>query len=195
MADQCQMDAFNRGMCWAYRHPPGGAKPLKLKQIQKLVKKTNNKRPGLSAISMAANGCKDAKQKRGRKVGQRATTKQEDAKIIKKFFKLRPPGHYIDSRILQKHLPKKLKQKVGRRTLIRRVNEKGLFFEEKNNKDEPDEVTRRKRVAFCRKHSDKNFQQWQSYCQGVADLKESQFHNVCFELVLLLFNPSPHFQF
>jgi len=184
------MDAFNRGMCWAYRHPPGGAKPLKLKQIQKLVRKTNGKRPTIPAICQAANSFKNDKQKRGRRVGQRATTKQEDAKIIKKFHKLRPPGHYIDSRILHTGLPKQLKQKVGRRTLIRRINDKGLFFDEKNSKDEPTEVTRRKRLAFCRKHQDKNFQQWQAYCQGVADLSESQFS---FEVCTPVLNfPIPH---
>lgn len=170
------MDAGNRAMCWAYRHPPAGVKPLKLKQIQKLVKKTNNKRPTISAISLAARCFKDEKQKRGRKVGQRATTKQEDAKIIKKFFKMRPPGHYIDSRVLHNALPKKLKSKVGRRTIIRRVNDKGLFFDEKASKDDPDEATRRKRLAFVRKHYNKNFQQWKSYCQGVADLSESELY-------------------
>ena len=181
MADQCQMDAFSRGTCWVYRHPPGGAKPLKLTAIQKLVKKTIGKKPTVPAISMAAHGFKNPEQKRGRKVGQRATTKQEDAKIIKKFFKLRPPGTYIDSRILHKHLPKQLKQKVGRKTLIRRCADKGLFFEEKNNKNDPDEETRKKRVSFCRKHQDKNCQAWQGYCQGVADLSESQLHNSCLE--------------
>ena len=85
MADQTQMDDFNRGLCWAYRNPPRGTKRMKLNDIQKIVRKTNNKKPSLMAISLAARTYKDVKEKRGRKVGQRATTKEEDAKIMKRF--------------------------------------------------------------------------------------------------------------
>ena len=169
------MDEFNKSMCWAYRHPPGGTKPLKLWQIRKLVRKTDGQKPTLSAISQAASGFKTPKQKRGRKVGQRATTKEEDAKLMQKSKQLRPPGHYINSGILHTGLPKKIQKKIGRRTCIRRVNEKGFFFDEKDNKYDPSEITRRKRVTFCRKHEDKTFQQWQSYCQGVADPSDVQF--------------------
>ena len=173
MADQTQMDDFNEGLCWAYRHPPGGAKPLKLGSIRKLVRKTNGKRPTVQAISLAARTFKDDKQKRGRKLGKRATTKEEDKKILQKLKQLKPPGHYIDSRILHTALPKKLQEKIGKQTCINRLAEKGFNFEEKNNKDDPSAATRKKRVAFCKKHEDKTYQQWQTYCQGVADLSDT----------------------
>ena len=176
MADQTQMDDFNRGLCWAYRNPPRGTKRMKLNDIQKIVRKTNNKKPSLMAISLAARTYKDVKEKRGRKVGQRATTKEEDAKIMKRFKQLRPDGEYIDARILHGKLAKPLKNKIGKRTVQRRVNEKGYWYEEKNNKDDPDEKTKKKRLAFCRKHQDKDSSQWKSYCQGVADLKEFTYY-------------------
>jgi len=65
------------------------------------------------------------KNKRGRKLGQRDTTKAEDRKIMQTFHKLRPPGHYINSRILKRGLPKKISKKAGRKTLLRRLAEKG----------------------------------------------------------------------
>jgi hypothetical protein len=114
----------------------------------------------------------DDKSKRGRKRGQTATTKEEDAQIIAKFRKLRPPGHYVDSRMIHTALPKKLQEKIGRRTVIRRVNAKKFFYQEKRNKDDPSEALKQRRVRFCRFHQDKNFQQWQSHLQAVADLSD-----------------------
>ena len=107
-----QMDEAARAMCYAFRHPGSGQKPLKLKVIQKLLKKKDAKnRPSLAAISQAAANFTAVKKKQGRKLGQRATSKKDDKKIMEAFHKLRPPGHGIDSTALHKALPKKLKQK------------------------------------------------------------------------------------
>ena len=118
------------------------------------------------------SAAEDEKCKRGRKVGQTATTKQEDLKIITKFRKLRPPGHYIDARMVHSALPKKLKEKVGRRTVMRRINAKKYFYEEKNSKDDPSEQLKQRRVRFCRTHEGKTAQTWKSELQAVADLSE-----------------------
>ena len=54
MPDMKQMDAANRAICFALRNPPRGEKPTPLKDIQKVVKKANNKKPTLQAIAKAA---------------------------------------------------------------------------------------------------------------------------------------------
>ena len=90
-----------------------------------IKKKCGKKRPTLQAISFAAKTYLKVKKKRGRKVGQRKTTKKEDRKIMKTFHKLRPPGHGIDSRTLRLGLPKKIKKKISRKTVGRRLAEKG----------------------------------------------------------------------
>ena len=89
------MDEPTRAMCHALRHPGPGLKPAKLSDIQKLVaKKDGRSKPSLAAISKAAAFYKDLKAKRGRKLGQRATSKAEDKKIMQTFKKLRPPGSW-----------------------------------------------------------------------------------------------------
>ena len=123
-------------------------------------------------MTLNATANQDTKAKRGRRVGDRATTKQEDTRILKEFHRLRPPGRYIDARILHTALPKKVKEKVGLRTIIRRLAEKNYFPIKKKGKTDPTEVTKKKRLAFARTHQDKNFQQWQAHLQAVADLKD-----------------------
>jgi hypothetical protein len=87
-----QMDQDTRAMCFALRHPPRGEKPTGLSTIQKMVRKQNGKKPTISAISQAAETFKDKKGKRGRPPGTKATTKEEDKKLMKTFLKVRPPG-------------------------------------------------------------------------------------------------------
>lgn len=168
-----QMDDPTRAMCYALRNPGPNTKPSKLKEIRKLVfKKDGKTRPTLAAISLAAATYKDEKLQRGRKKGQRSTSKEEDEKILKTFKKLRPPGHGIDSNVLKKALPQKIKSKVSRRTLIRRLSEKGYNPEKKRSKTDLGPVRMKKRLDFCKKHGDKNATQWKAFLQGVADFKE-----------------------
>jgi len=86
------MDQDTRAMCFALRHPPRGEQPTGLSTIQKMVRKQNGKKPTISAISQAAETFKDKKGKRGRPAGTKATTKEEDKKLMKTFLKVRPPG-------------------------------------------------------------------------------------------------------
>ena len=159
-------------MCFALRNPPRGQKPTKLSDIQKLVRKTDGKRPTLQAIQQAASTFKDKKGQRGRPIGSNGTTKEEDKKILKAFHKLRPPGHYVDSRLVRKALPKKLQAKASRRTVIRRLAKKGFLPEKKLSKSDYSVIQKTKRVAFARRHSDKNANQWKAELQAVGDLKD-----------------------
>ena len=63
------MDLRSRALCFALRHPPEGQKKMKLEDIQKLVKKTDGKKPSLTAISDAAKTYNKEKMPVGRKAG------------------------------------------------------------------------------------------------------------------------------
>ena len=119
------MDEGTRAMIFALRNPPKGTKKVKLKDIRKLVKKKNNRRPTLQSISDAANTFKTPKMKRGRPLGSRATTKAEDRNILNTFKKVRPPGYGVVARQVHAALPKTVQKKIQKRTVIRRLAEKG----------------------------------------------------------------------
>ena len=92
---------------------------------------------------------------------------------MKKFKKLRPPGCYVDAPTVHKNLPCKVKEKIGKKTVMRRLNAKGYYMREKRDKDDPDETVKRKRMIFCRKHEKKTAQHWKSCLQAVGDLSEA----------------------
>ena len=168
-----QMDDANRAVCYALRNPPREVKKIPLKDIRKLVwKKDGRTHPTLQGISGAAAAFKATKQLRGRKKGQRATTKEEDKIIMAKFHKLRPPGHGIDSNTLHRALPQKIKKKVGRRVVIRRLAEKGYTPQMKFNKSDFSVLLRKRRLTWCKKHENKDRQAWKNYVQAVGDVKE-----------------------
>ena len=172
-----QMDEATRAMCFAYRNPGAGQKPLKLTEIRKLIKKKNKRsRPTLQAISQAAKNFLNPKQKRGRKIGQRKTTKEEDKTILKKFHKLRPPGHGIVARKVKKALPKKLAMKVSKRLIIRRLAEKGFTPQKKESKSDLGPKLQQRRLRFCRKYQDKDANTWKTFLQAVGDFKEFTFY-------------------
>ena len=72
----------------------------------------------------------------GRPEGARATTKVEDKAIVKAFHKVRPPGHGVVARQIRAALPSSLKRKVGERTVIRRLSEKGFSPKKKLSKSD-----------------------------------------------------------
>lgn len=170
------MDAENRAMCYALRNPGPGKKPSSLRDIQKVVRKTDGGRPTLPAIWKAAATYGEEKETRGRKVGQRATNRAEDKKIMDTFRKLRPPGHGIDSRVVKQGLPKKLQAKVSRRTVIRRLAEKGYCPAKKRSKTDLGVKRMRKRVKFCNNHIDRTASQWKTFLQAVGDFKEFTYY-------------------
>ena len=169
-----QMDVANRALCFAYRNPPAGQTKTPWKTIikDKLVVNTRGKVPTIGAMSMAVKEFKTPKMKRGRKKGQRKTSRAEDRVITQTFHKVRPPGCGVDSREIQTSLPKRLEVKVSRRTVIRRLAEKGYTHQEKLTKADPGRRGAAKRMRFARKHKDKNATQWKACLQGVGDCKD-----------------------
>ena len=136
-----------------------------------MVKKTDGTVPSEGAISKAARDFKDLKKKRGRKKGCKATTKAEDKKILQVFNKLRPPGHGVDSRVVHQALPLKIKKKVGRRSVIRRLADKGYHPEKKINKSDPGPALAKKRIKFS-----KIYRARKSSLVGVGDFKDFTFY-------------------
>ena len=140
------------------------------------VRKTNGRKPKLQAISLAARTYKDEKQKRGRKVGQRKTTKQEDKVIMQTFHKKRPKGYGVDSRVVRDALPGKLRRSVSRRLVIRRLAEKGYTPQKKTHKSDFDEKTKKRRLAWCKKHQSKSSTQWTNQLQAVGDFWKTTWY-------------------
>ena len=132
-----QMDLANRALCHSLRNPPKGQPKTKLKDIHKLVKKQDGRRPSLGAIAEAASEFLQKKGKRGRAKGWRKTTKAEDRQVMTTFHKLRPPGHGVDARTIHTALPMKLMKKITQKTIIRRLGDKGYKAEEKIQKSDP----------------------------------------------------------
>ena len=169
-----QMDNTNRALCWAYRYPRAGAKKVKLCDIvkKKLVTCTDGRVPSESSISEAARSYLAEKQTRGRKKGWRKTTKKEDRKILSTMHKLRPPGHYVDSRMIKRRLPKKLRRKVSRATVVRRLSEKGFNPTVKVNRNDAGPTIRRKRLVVAKRFLIKTAEQWTNELQAVGDWSE-----------------------
>jgi len=170
------MDEANRAKCWAYRNPPKGIMKIKFKDIRKLVQKTDGKRPTLGSISDAAKAFGKAKGAVGRPEGSRKTTKAEDRKIVDTLKRIRPPGHYVDSRKIHRALPKKIKDKIGRRTIRRRAAEKGFKAQKKLDKQAFSETQVKKRLAFQKSHEAWTQATWKSEVQAVGDLKDFTYY-------------------
>ena len=168
-----QMDEASRAMCYALRNPGRDQKPVPLKEIRKLVtKKNTKKKPTLQAISQAAKTYPMEKMKRGRKIGQKKTSKQEDKRILQTFKKLRPPGHYVDSTTVRQALPLRLKSKISRKLITRRLADKGYTPQKKTSKTDLGPSRMKKRCKFCKKHFSKNAAQWKAALHAVGDFKE-----------------------
>ena len=73
-------------------------------------------------------------------------------------------------------MPKKLRKKVSRRTVLRRLAAKGFWAQKKIAKSDPTVYQKQRRIAFARKHLRKNVRQWHSHLQGVGDFKEFTFY-------------------
>ena len=112
------------------------------------------------------------KQRVGRPSGSRATSKDEDKQIIQTFKKVRPPGHGVVARKVHAALPRNLKTKVGERTVIRRLADKGWKPMPKLCKSEQSIKQAKLRLRFCKKHEDKTAKDWRNELQAVADIKE-----------------------
>ena len=171
-----QMDFANRAMCYALRNPPPGTKKSSFKQIAETVVKTDGTHPTMEAVRVAAVQFAVEKAKRGRKEGYKKTTAKEDRTIMKKFRHLRPPGHGIDSRRLHRALPAKVRRNISRRTVIRRLADKGFTPQKKTTKGDPDVALARRRVDFARRYAERTGADWIRELQAVGDMKDFTFY-------------------
>lgn len=172
MPKVARMDDVNRALCFALRNPPKGEKKRSYTDIRKLVRKKDTRRPSISAIAEAAATYTDAKEQVGRPEGWRKTTKADDKLILKAFHRVRPPGHGVTSRKVHKALPKKLRKKICKRTVISRLAEKGIKPQQKLRKNDFSEALLRKRLNFAKKHLDWDANKWVEELQAVGDIKE-----------------------
>ena len=132
-----QMDDKNRALCFFYRNPPNGAKRLTYAEIAEIVRNEDGGHPSEGAVRQCVMNFHEPKATRGRKSGYRKTTKAEDNVVLQTFRKLRPPGHGVDSRQVHTNLPKKLRDKLSRRTIIRRLAEQRYVPTKKAQKTDP----------------------------------------------------------
>ena len=82
-----------------------------------------------------------------------------------------PAGHGVDARVVHKALPSKIKKKICKRTVIRRLAEKGYRPEKKINKSDPGPALAKKRIAFARMYRARR-----SSLVGVGDFKDFTFY-------------------
>ena len=92
------------------------------------------------------------------------------------FKRLRPAGQGVDSRIIKSALPPKLCMKICRRTVIRRLSERGYNAAQKVRKTDTGPAHRLKRVAFAESHQAKSAGDWVACLQAVGDLKEFTYY-------------------
>ena len=144
----------------------------KHKLTLKVVRKTSGRRPTIGAVAEAAATFGDEKGVVGRPVGSRKTTKEEDKQVLSTFKKMRPPGHGVDSRLIHSALPRTLKKKVTRKTVVRRLAEKGYRPEKKINKSDPGPTLMKTRLRFGKRFEGKTAQSWKADLQAVGDIKE-----------------------
>ena len=119
---------------------------MKFKDIIRIykVKKKDGTIPKIQAVASVVSKYRNFKKKRGRKLGDFKTTPAENKKIMSTFHKLRPPGHGIDSNTLRRGLPSALRKKVSRKTILRRLADKGYTMQDKESKTDLGVVTTKK---------------------------------------------------
>ena len=166
-----------RAQCYAMRFPPKGGVKMGYSDIANVVKKKDGTHPTESSVREAVKAfTTKGKNKAGRPKGSFKTSKEEDKQIMTAFHKVRPPGAGVTARKVHKALPKKLKKKIGKRTIIRRLAKKGYCPQDKVNKAMQSEPNRKKRLAFCNSHKDKTVQEWKGAVQAVSDFKDFTFY-------------------
>ena len=163
-----QMDPATKALCYFYRNPPAGSgvQPVPFDTIADMLGFSK------SAVWEAAKTFRNRKAKRGRKVGWRKTTQAEDKIILQTFHKSRPPGHGVTARDIASNLPRGVAGKVCRRTLRRRLAEKGFTPQRKLDKHDLGTALRKKRLDFCRGHLWRSGAAWQEHVQACGDLKD-----------------------
>ena len=168
------MDAEHRALCYFYRHPPpgSGVLPSSYEKIADMVVKKDDVRPSVGGVFKAVKEFLKARKVRGRRIGWRKTTKDDDKVILATFHKLRPPGCGVDSEELHRALPLRIRSKVCPRTLRNRLAAKGYIPRAKVEKDDLGKPYREARLAFRSAHEKREPQDWENHFQGCGDLCE-----------------------
>ena len=171
------MSPKQAALCYFYRKPPAGsgAKPQKFVGIPKLV----GGKPLLtvSAVKWAVYNFHNKSAPRGRPAGWRKTTKAEDQRIVKSFKKVRQPlGCGVEFQDVLRDLPDALRKKISKKTLGRRLAEKGFTPQEKKAGDDEGELWRQTRLSFAKRHRSKSELQWINRVQAVGDYWEAIFY-------------------
>jgi len=171
------MDNKAKALCFFYRHPPSKkTKSLFYTKIAAMVTKKDGTHPTRDAVCEAVATFSHSKGAVGRPIGFRKTKKQDDTTILKTFETLRPPGHGVDSRMIHEKLPKKLRENISRRTVIRRLADKNFLPQKKIQKSDPGPTLMQRRLAFGRAHEEKSAVAWKNELQVVGDMKEFTFY-------------------
>ena len=126
------MSAATKALCYKYRFPGKGQKPVPYSDIAGMVYLTDGTtHPTPMGVWKAVKTFNEPKTKAGRPKGTKKTTNAEHKVIMTTFHKKRPPGYGIEARDVHKALPKKLQQKVSTRTVRRRLADKGYTPQKK----------------------------------------------------------------
>ena len=170
------MNAENRALCYYYRNPPPGSSSaiLKWTEIARLVWNVDGKtHPTPCSVRKCVLRWRRERKPRGRKKGERKTTKREDRLIKQCFQKARlPRGSAVTSRDVSARLPRSLQGKLCLRTIRNRLAECGYKPTQKAEKTDFLRNQRKARMAFCRAHERRSPAMWAAYLQGCGDLKD-----------------------
>ena len=170
------MNAENRALCYYYRNPPPGSSSaiLKWTEIARLVWNVDGKtHPTPCSVRKCVLRWRRERKPRGRKKGERKTTKREDRLIKQCFQKARlPRGSAVTSRDVSARLPRSLQGKLCLRAIRNRLAECGYKPTQKAEKTDFLRNQRKARMAFCRAHERRSPAMWAAYLQGCGDLKD-----------------------
>ena len=137
------------------------------------MKAPGKPRPKRTTVYQAVKNFHREVGTRGRKLGYRKTTPEEDKAILSAFFRIRQPcGSEVVYKDVWCGLSDHLRTRICVKTVKNRLAEHGYHLEDKLTADDRGRDWRKRRVAFCTSHKDKTQEQWVSTLQAVADFKE-----------------------
>ena len=153
------------------RHPPActSLKPQPFKVICQHLKAPGKPRPERTTVYQAVKNFHREVGTRGRKLGYRKTTPEEDKAILSAFFRIRQPcGSEVVYKDVWCGLSDHLRTRICVKTVKNRLAEHGYHLEDKLTVDDRGRGWRKLRVAFCTSHKDKTQEQWASTLRGPA---------------------------
>ena len=79
----------------------------------------------------------------------------------------------MDAKVVHRNVGKRIPKENGRRTVVRRLGEKGYTstMQNKLSKDDPSEKQAAARVTWCKKHKHRDPEGCKTYVQAVGDWK------------------------